>query len=70
MGLWNPFKSYVQSSGYEYARDGMYKTEYFRIKDNANMVTVGIAYDMNWGKSYKTGKKRINNSDNVDGIVK
>lgn len=70
VGLWNPFKSYVQSSGYEYARDGIYKTEYFRIKDNANMVTVGIAYDMNWGKSYKTGKRGLNNSDNVDGIVK
>ena len=34
------------------------------------MVTVGIASDMNWGKSYKTGKRGLNNSDNVDGIVK
>lgn len=70
LGVWSPFKSYVQSSGYEYARKGLYKLEYFRIKDNANMVTIGVAYDMNWGKSYKTGKRRLNNSDNVDGIVK
>lgn len=70
LGLWNPFKHYVQSSGYEYVRNDLYKTEYFRIKDNANMVTIGIAYDMNWGKSYKTGKRRLNNYDNVDGIVK
>lgn len=70
LGLWNPLKNYVQSSGDEYARNGLYKSEYFRIKDNANMVTIGVAYDMNWGKSYKTRKKKLNNSDNVDGIVK
>lgn len=63
-------KKYVQSSGFEYARNGLYKTEYFRIKDNANMITLGVSYDINWGKSYKARNKRLNNSDNIDGIVK
>ena len=70
LGVWNPFKKYVQSSGFEYARNGLYKTEYFRIKDNANMITLGVSYDINWGKSYKARNKRLNNSDNIDGIVK
>lgn len=70
LGIWNPFKKYVQSSGFEYARNELYKTEHFRIKDNANMITLGVAYDINWGKSYKARNKRLNNSDNIDGIVK
>lgn len=70
LGIWNPFKKYVQSSGFEYARNDLYKTEHFRIKDNANMITLGVAYDINWGKSYKARNKRLNNSDNIDGIVK
>lgn len=34
------------------------------------MITLGVAYDINWGKSYKARNKRLNNSDNIDGIVK
>lgn len=70
LGLWNPFKKHVNSSGYEYEREGLYKKEYFRIKNNANMVTLGVAFDMNWGESYKTANKRLYNADNGDGIVK
>ena len=34
------------------------------------MITLGVSYDINWGKSYKARNKRLNNSDNIDGIVK
>lgn len=70
LGVWNPFKKQVKSSGFEYKNDNLYKKEAFFIKDNANQISIDIAYDIEWGKSYKATKKRLQNSDSVDGIFK
>lgn len=67
---WNPFKSHVDSSGFEYQNGSLRKKEDFVIKDNANQFSICVAYDIEWGKSYKAANKRLQNSDNVDGIVK
>lgn len=40
------------------------------IKDNANMVVLGISYQFNFGKGMKKSRKSLQNSDNEIGILK
>lgn len=44
--------------------------ESIRIKDNGNMLVIGISYQFGYGKSLKKSRKNLNNADNETGILK
>lgn len=45
-------------------------SETVRIKDNGNMVIIGITYQLGYGKSLKKSRKSLKNVDNEVGILK
>lgn len=44
--------------------------ETVRIKNNGNMVVLGVTYQLGYGKSLKKSKKNLKNADNEVGILK
>ncbi|MEG0038513.1 MAG: hypothetical protein RR711_04965, partial [Bacteroides sp.] len=44
--------------------------ETVRIKDNGNMLIIGVTYQLEYGKSLKKSRKNLQNTDNEIGILK
>ena len=40
------------------------------IKNNGNMVTLSVSYDLSFGTIFRTGNRSLNNSDNGSSLLK
>lgn len=68
-GVYYPFTSSWKSKSSSLSAANPYR-ETVRIKDNGNMIVLGVTYQFGYGKSLKKSRKNIHNSDNEIGILK
>lgn len=68
IGAFNPFSDNwkVQSENWnQYASSK--KTSY--IKESSRLFVVSVSYNFSFGRTYKAGRKRLNNADNDSGVM-
>ena len=68
IGAFNPFSNNwkVQSENWnQYASSK--KTSY--IKESSRLFVVSVSYNFSFGRTYKAGQKRLNNSDSDSGVM-
>ena len=68
IGAFNPFSDNwkVQSENWnQYASSK--KTSY--IKESSRLFVVSVSYNVSFGRTYKAGQKRLNNSDSDSGVM-
>ena len=69
MGLMFPF-----TDGSKYRTEQLAKSissdRNVLIRNNRNMFYVRLSYNINWGRSIFQSNKRLQNSDNVNSILK
>lgn len=60
------------AKGFDYVgkTDSKYlqSTTHTYIKDNGNMIYLTLSYNFSHGRKYQTERKKLNNSDNDNGI--
>lgn len=68
-GVYYPFTRAWKSETTSLSKANPYH-EAVRIKDNGNMLVVGVTYQLRYGKSLNKARKNLNNADNEIGILK
>ena len=44
-----------------------FKTNY--VKESSQMFLASVSYNFSFGRKFKTGQRRVNNSDNDSGVM-
>lgn len=68
-GVYYPFTSAWKSKTSSLSAANPY-SETVRIKDNGNMIVLGVTYNFGYGKSLKKSRKNLKNADNEMGVLK
>lgn len=68
-GVYYPFTQAWKSRSSSLSIANPYR-ETVRIKDNGNMLIIGVTYQLEYGKSLKKSRKNLQNTDNEIGILK
>lgn len=70
LGLGVLLLGYAQGFDYVGKTDSKYlqSTTHTYIKDNGNMIYLTLSYNFSHGRKYQTERKKLNNSDNDNGI--
>ncbi len=68
-GVYYPFTQAWKSQNSSLSKANPYHEKVY-IKDNRNMIMVGITYQFSYGKSFNKSRKTLSNSDSETGILK
>lgn len=68
-GIYYPFTKAWKSKNASLSATNPYR-ETVRIKDNGNMIILGVTYQLGYGKTLKKSRKSLRNADNEIGILK
>ena len=70
VGIGGILVGYAQGNIYENSTSSRYykSTGTTQIKDNGNMIYFSLSYNFSHGRKYKADQRRLNNSDNDNGI--
>lgn len=70
LGLGTILLGHAQGFVYDNFTDSRYykSSGYTQIKDNGNMIYFTLSYNFSHGRKYKAGQRKLNNSDNDNGI--
>lgn len=68
-GIFYPFTKDWKSSSWSVSEvNPSYRN--VKIRNNGNMLVLGISYNFNFGRNFTKNKKEINNMDNTSGILR
>lgn len=66
--MFNPFQKDYKRRDANWNKYASYDYEY-HVDDIARMVCVTFSWNFSFGRNYKGGSKRMNNSDTENGII-
>lgn len=67
-GAFNPFSDDYKVQSENWNRHASYKRE-MHIQESSRLFVVNISYSFSFGRSFKSGQKRVSNSDTDSGVM-
>ena len=68
VGAFNPFTDNYKQLSENWNQYASYKKSNY-IKESCRLFLVNISYNFSFGRTYKSGQKRVNNSDSDSGVM-
>lgn len=68
VGAFNPFTDNYKQQTENWSKHASYKKSMY-INESSRLFLVQFAYNFSFGRTYKAGQKRVNNSDNDSGVM-
>lgn len=68
LGAFNPFTDNYKQQTENWNRFASYKKTNY-VKESSQMFLASVSYNFSFGRKFKAGKRRVNNSDNDSGVM-
>lgn len=68
VGMFNPFSDNYKVESENWSKHASYKKAMY-IGESSRMVFAKLSYNFSFGRTFKTGEKRLHNSDNDSGVM-
>ncbi len=67
-GMFNPFVNNYKVDSENWSQYASYKKSNY-LKESSRMFTLRLTYNFSFGRSFKSGQKRLNNADDDSGVM-
>ena len=68
LGAFNPFTDNYKQQTENWNKYASYKKTNY-VKESSQMFLASVSYNFSFGRKFKTGQRRVNNSDNDSGVM-
>ena len=68
LGAFNPFTDNYEEQTENWNKYASYKKTNY-VKESSQMFLASVSYNFSFGRKFKAGQRRVNNSDNDSGVM-